>query len=332
MGVDDDVRALARSQQGCLTSTQAIRLGLTEEGLRHRVARGALVRIAPRVFVVGGKPIDDISLMVAAVLEAGGRSALSHGSAAAYWAFPGFQLRPIEVTRQRDGTFPDSTLATVHTTRILVERHLALVHGIHVTTPARTLFDLAPRLHPARLERLIDRAWSDGLVTIPLLERTLTELRARGRAGIAIMRQLIAARRDGLRPPESGLEARFQQLLAEDGQAPMERQVDVGADAWIGRVDFLDRKAKLIVEIDGDRFHGSLSDRRADEERTRKLEAAGWTVIRLTAFDVWHRPREVQDRVRRARRQSAAAVPAGKPRGPARGFPASSGRVRRAGS
>jgi very-short-patch-repair endonuclease len=260
------------------------------------------VRIAPRVLVLGGMPVDEMTRAVAAVLDAAGRAALSHSSAAAYWGLPGFRLDPLQVTRRRDGTFRTDAFATVHTSRVLLDSHLVLSDGIAVTTPARTLFDLAPHVHPQRLERLVDRCWSEGLVTVPLLERTLRELAQRGRPGIALMRDLITARRQELRPPESGLEARFQQLLAEDGQAPMERQVEVGGGAWIGRVDFLDHTARLIVEIDGDRFHGSLSDRRDDEQRTRELEAAGWRVLRFNSFDIWHRAAEVQRRVRLARR------------------------------
>ena len=55
------------------------------------------------------------------------------------------------------------------------------------------------------------------------------------------MGALLLKRPVGYRPPESGLEARFMQILADAGEPPLERQVDLGGHDWIGRVDFLDR-------------------------------------------------------------------------------------------
>ena len=46
-------------------------------------------------------------------------------------------------------------------------------------------------------------------------------------------------------------------------------------------VDFLARKAKLVVEVDGDAYHARRAA--ADAARERKLVRAGYTVVRVPA-------------------------------------------------
>ncbi len=302
MSIDNDLRALSRAQNCVFTTEQAHALGATESALRHRVAAGHLVRLAPRVFCLAGVPLSDEVLTTAAYLECGGTRALSTTCAGAHWGFAGFTRIPVQVTRLRDGVFPPVSLATVHTTRRLPDSHVVDLGVVRVTTPTRTLFDLAPLVTPGRLERLLDQAWARGLTSGTVLRRTLRELQGRGRPGIRVMRALIDDRGDDYRPPESGQESRFAQLLRDDGQPPMERQAELGDDAWIGRVDFVDRDAKVVVEIDSELHHSSISDRLADDRRRTALEASGWLVIRITQHELWHDPRAVQRRVRSARK------------------------------
>jgi very-short-patch-repair endonuclease len=302
MSLDRDLRALAARQRCVFTTGQAFELGATHSMLQSRTRSGMLVRLAPRLLALGGVPETDDLLCFAAWLEAGGRSAISHETAAAHWRFVGFRTRPVQLVRLRDGVFPPSSLGTVHTTRELPDTQIVEVDGLAITTPARTLFDLAPRVHPGRLERLLDRAWANRLVNWRILNRTFRELQRRGRSGIAVMRELLEARPADYRPPESNLEFRLRQLLRDDGQAELDRQVDLGDDRGpAGRVDFVDRQAKVVVEVQSDLYHTSISDRLADRTRCENLESAGWTVLLVEEFDLWHRSAEVQSRIRGAR-------------------------------
>jgi very-short-patch-repair endonuclease len=56
------------------------------------------------------------------------------------------------------------------------------------------------------------------------------------------------------------------------------RQVVVGASI----VDFMAPARKLIVEVDG-RYHGHIRRQRADARRDKRLERAGYRVLRLPA-------------------------------------------------
>ena len=100
------------------------------------------------------------------------------------------------------------------------------------------------------------------------------------------------------RPPDSGLESRFQQITSDAG-IEFRRQVDTGGDEqWIGRVDFLHTGRPFVVEIQSEAYHSSLVDQRSDEARLVALRAAGFTVVEITDTLVWTQPRAVVEKVR----------------------------------
>ncbi len=242
-----------------------------------------------------------------AVLDAGPGAVLSHRSAAALWELPGFRLSDLEVTSLRRGPRRDVRLATLHLTRVLPAQHVTTHDGIPVTTPARTIFDLAAVTHPFRVKRALETAWARHLLDGVRMAAVLDVLGKRGRKGTTVMRELLAERGPDYIPPDSGLESRFNDILVRDGQAPMQRQVHLGGDCWLGRVDFYDPAARLIVQIDSERYHSALIDRAADDAQTAAFEAAGFVVLRFTDFEVWYCAGEVAARVRRARTRRTGA-------------------------
>ncbi len=234
---------------------------------------------------------------MAAALDAGPGAAVSHETAAALWRLPGFLPGPLHVSRAVGRSGSMCSLATVHRTCHLPDGHLCTVQGVAVTTVARTIFDLAGVLHPGRTERAFDNALARGLTTVRAVREVVAVLSTRGRAGSAVMRQLLAARVDGYVAPESGLEARFLSIVQAAGLPLPVRQRDVGGEEWIGRVDFLYPDERLVVEIDSDLHHSTLSDEAADAIRDRALHEAGYRVVRIGEQLVWHRPQEVVRRV-----------------------------------
>jgi very-short-patch-repair endonuclease len=298
----DRIAARAASQHGVVTRQQLRESGVSHGAVVHLAASGRLEAIAESVFVVVGSPATWRRLAFAAVAEAKGRGVLSHHAAAALWALPGFAPMSVHVLAPRGAIDPRTLhLARLHTTRRLPAHHVVELDGIRVTSPVRTVFDLSGVLPLGRLARLLDDAWGLKLVKADSLYDTLEELRGRGRGRVAWMRMLIEERGRAYAAPESGLERRFRRLLANDGQPPMEYQVDLGGESWIARVDAVDRQARLVVQIDSDRFHLSFLDRRHDEQQDAALRALGWTVIRITESDLSRRPAWVVAVVRAAR-------------------------------
>lgn len=290
-----DFAALIAQQHGAFTQAQARATGVTREAELGRIRRGQWEALGGHVLAVCGAPRTWLQRLMAAVLDAGPRAVASHLAAARLWALPGFTGDDLTVTRPRDGTQRRSPLATVHEPVVLADHHVTARHGIPVTNPGRTLFDVAGVTHVRRLERAVDNAVAMRLTTYDQLWTLLGELRARGRPGIAAMRAVLADRPPtGVVAVESELEARFRSLLRRAGLPQPEWQVVVGSDGAVaGRVDALFRSAGLIVELDGRRFHSSPLDREADARRDLELTRTGRRVLRLTWDQVTRRPEAV---------------------------------------
>ena len=79
------------------------------------------------------------------------------------------------------------------------------------------------------------------------------------------MAQLI--RRAGLPPPQ-----------------PQFRVLDGGR--FVGRFDFAYPDAKLIIEVDGYRWHSGNQAWQRDRKRDNVLNRLGWTILRFTAEDL----------------------------------------------
>jgi very-short-patch-repair endonuclease len=301
MTLDDELRRLAERQHGLLAIDQLTGLGASKDQVFRRTRGRAWARITPNVIRLTGSPRTDEQRLLAAVLDAGPHAVLSHSSAAAWWGLPGFQHQPIHVTRPRGRTRRPSRLATVHEVLALLPQHLTVLRGIPVTRPSRVIFELAAQVHPQRAERACNNAWTKRLVTYRSLHAMLEDWAEHGRNGTTVMREMLEKRPPGDAPPASGLESRFEWILAAHGLEAMDRQVNLGGEEWLGRVDFKDRGFPLVVEILSETYHSALLDREADARRFAALDAAGFTVLSIWDTELWGEPRRVAGRVRAAR-------------------------------
>lgn len=297
--VDDRIHLLAERQHGVVARHQVVALGLTWQGWRRRVGGSHWERLSEHVMRRTGAPQTEMQRAVAGVLDAGPHGFLSHVSAAALWGHPAFRIDPVEVitTRERGRRTRASTLAVIHHPRHLPDPFSTVLHGVPVVRPALLLLQLTPRIHPDRLHRILDWFWSRRLLSGPSVAVELAPLLGRGRSGSKVMRELLDALPSDYVPPASNLESRVARILADHGLPRMRRQVDIGGGQWSGRVDFLAADRPLVLEVDSEMYHSALSDVAADTERQRRLEAAGFTVVRVDDHMVWHHPEEVAARV-----------------------------------
>lgn len=295
-----DVIRYLETQHGLVSAAQAGAAGLTPDAVRHLLQSGRWERAARGVYRLVGTPATWEQRLTAEVLAAGPSAAASHRSAAALLGIPGFERRGRpEVTTPRRRRHRTST-AIVHRWRPFPDHHLTIVDGVVTTRVARTLVDLAGVVKPARTERAVDNCLAAGTVTYRTLNATFLELAGRGRAGVGVMRKILAERDELYVAPESDLEAEFFSLLRDEGLELPVRQFDAGDGAgWVGRIDYAYRDRRRLLELDSRRHHSSLLDRRADRERDARLRAAGWPPVeRFTRDDVVHRRAETVARVR----------------------------------
>ncbi len=123
------------------------------------------------------------------------------------------------------------------------------------------------------------------------------------------MRQILEGWPPDYVPPASGLEARAIALLEEAGIFA-DRQVDLGGENWIGRVDLRIQGAPVVVEIDSVVHHSAPSDRERDRRRDEQLAELGLTVVRVTEEEVFMRPWVVPLHVGEAIARARESTPA----------------------
>jgi very-short-patch-repair endonuclease len=295
------VAALAATQHALVTFSQARSVGLSAKSIEVRLRSGAWERVYRRVYRMAGSPRTWDQALLAAVLAAGERAAISGEPAAAFWRVPGFPAGGVSVmlpVGMRTRQLPSELVHSCY----LPEHHVVRVRGIPVTTPARTAFDLARLVHAGKAERALDNMLALRLTTIDAVNTVFEELAEHGRNGTALMRELLEERGEGYIAPESEMEHRFLRDVVERFGLPTpRRQVTTIA----GRVDFLFDPGRLITELDGRRNHTAFLDREADAERDAKLAAQGLRVMRITWRRLTRRAAEVADDIRGALRAAA---------------------------
>lgn len=305
MSFDPIARQLAARQHALVAVHQLRDLGATESQVKWLRRSGGWEPVGRRALRLVGSPPTPGQGAMAAVFDASPAAILSHTSAAAWWGLPGFDLEPFHVTRARGITRRASPVTRIHEVVTLLPHHVKVFTGVPVSSPARVICEIAGMgLHPLKVARACDTAWAMALFNGATMHRTFHELAASGRNGIVMMREILADRPVDYMPPASGLERRFQAILADAGLKPMRRQVDVGGDDWVGRVDFLDADLPMLAEINSDRFHAALTDENADARRYAALDRAGFEVCVLWENVIWQDPRRVIADVRAARRRA----------------------------
>jgi very-short-patch-repair endonuclease len=167
------------------------------------------------------------------------------------------------------------------------------VQGIPITTPTRTVFDLATVLAPPDLERALARADKRGLAELATLWSLVARYPTRRGSGTLRTLLLSGGGRDLTR---SEAEERFLTLLK---RAELPRP-EVNASLGRYEVDFLWRTERLVVEVDGFAFHSSRSSFEDDRRRDAALAARAFRVVRVTWRQIVRRPEATVARLAQA--------------------------------
>lgn len=145
-------------------------------------------QVQPEVYAVGGA-LSEHAQWMAAVLTCGEGAVLSHSSAAALWGIAPSQRGPIEVTVPAPRQLKRRRVRVHRTCRLGGGKHRTRRRGIPVTTPVRTLLDLASIVSAERLERLVNEADKLDLVSPEDLRREVASHRRE--PGAAALRRLL---------------------------------------------------------------------------------------------------------------------------------------------
>jgi predicted transcriptional regulator of viral defense system len=167
------IAALAGRQHGVVSRAQLLRLGVTRHEIDDRRSSGRLHPIHRGVCAVGHRVLSREGEWVAAVLAGGKGAVLSHESAAALWELRARNGREIDVTVDKDAERPGIRFHRAQLDRSEFTQR----EGIPVTTPERTIIDIAATLTPTQLERAIRQAEYEQLTTLAALTSCLSSRR-----------------------------------------------------------------------------------------------------------------------------------------------------------
>jgi hypothetical protein len=160
-----------------------------------------------------------------------------------------------------------------------------------ITTPARTLFDMAAVLDIDTVEKAMEDAVLTGLVTCDRLIRVGERLAGPGHPGSSALMALLRDRDPDAKPTESPLEDELVQLLRRAGLPAPERQIPIRVPGHRGTV-FVDlgySPVKLALEADSRRWHGARGDVQRNSTKANLIVAAGWRALHFTRDDVRRR-------------------------------------------
>lgn len=283
--IDKSIGRLAGRQRGYVTRAQLLELGLGRRAVTYRVQTGRLIAVHTGVYAVGHAPLAAADRAYAAVLACGPGALLSHATAASLWGIDDRWRTPFEVivttARRRPGI--RTHRATVH--RKDIRRH----QGFRVTSPARTILDIAPRL----TDKALTRGINDLRIARRLKLEHLAELLARipNHPGGRCVRPLIET---AAGPTRSEFEDAFHAFTTRFGLP----RAEVNTRLAGYEVDALFASERLIVELDGYEVHGTKQAFESDRERDATTLAAGFRTIRITWARLKHEPEKEAERLR----------------------------------
>lgn len=263
-----------------LHRNQILATGVTGWDLTEFVYLGVVTRLWRGWYTTG----EAIALPDPRGVTRSMRVVVSHQSAAAWCGvdLPSAVDR-LHVTAPRNrGRRSDAAPGVRIHRRDLATDDVQRVRGIRVTTPNRTIADVARAVPLAEAVAVADGYLRKKLTTVASLTSYVEAL--------AGPRRPAAIRAAVLADPLSGsvFESITRVLLIEAGLPRPRTQYTIRGPnkQWIGRVDFAWPESRVVLECDGYEHHSSYDAFIRDRRRWSELTRAGWRVVVVSWRDV----------------------------------------------
>lgn len=300
--------ATAAAHGGPFTRPEAEAAGYSKDEIHHRVQCGRWIALRRGVYVerdflaecdAGGAEgaYRRHSVDAAATVLAVGDAVASHESALAIFRLSVAKVPDaVSVTRPRLASGRTRLAGVIIRRAALPPCQRVSWLGVPVTTPARTVADLARRLPFRHAVMVADTALHAGLTDRAELERVLADcVNWPGAARARKVVQFADAK------AESALESIARVVFAEQDLPAPEVQVRIVVrSGLIFRVDFLWRRFRTIAEADGLMKYSDPSALRDEKLRQEALADLGFEIVRFTWKQLHEDPAAVAARIRRA--------------------------------
>jgi hypothetical protein len=269
-------------------------MGFGRRAIVRRLEQGRLHELHRGVYVVGVRRISKRGRWMAAVLASGEGAVLSHRSAARLWRILPTAAEWIDVT------CPDKRVrreGIVNHRSHVPDDERMVVDGIPVTSPFRTIFDLAAVVGKRELERAWHEAEVQGLrdrVSLPMLLE-----RYPGRRGSRNLRALLESP-EPVGWTRNDFEEAFLALVDAYGLPRPRMNADLALRGRFFEIDALWEWQRVAVELDSRGVHGTKKRFESDRQRDRILLAEGWRTMRVTWRQLQEEPEELVTDLRSA--------------------------------
>ena len=272
---------LLGAQHGLITLEQSRASDLDTAQVRALVRSGRWVLVAPAVYSVADHRETWVRALWLAHLHAGPDSVISHEAAGRLRKFEEVPAQIVSLTGTRNRRHGPAGVRW-HRADDLLPEHYTYIDGLPVTTPLRTIFDLASVTHIASLRTLIAREITAGHLTVADLGAFLDTVRRRGKPGIAKLTRVLDELGPGRGLTNSELEQLLDDVIRRSGlPVPRPEYPLPGRGAVEGFVDRCWPEVRLIVEADGRRWHTRRGAMERDATRSLEAQAAGFDTTRL---------------------------------------------------
>jgi very-short-patch-repair endonuclease len=297
---DRAVAPLAGRQDNVLSREQLIFLGVGRSAIARRLENGRWQRLHRSVYLIGPAPPTPRAKARAAIFACGEGAVISHRTAGEMWGLmpPGGDVH-VTVPGRNPG---HRRGVRIHRVNNLFPDEIVVRDGVALTSPARTICDIAGTESRSDTERVLAEARVQRMVTNRQLESVI--VRAPTLKGSSVIRGLLRAESE-TGYTRSNAELRMKKLIRAAGLA----QPLINAPLLGFSADFLWPAEKLIVEVDGYRFHGHRSRFESDRRRDQRLVAAGYRVIHVTWIQLRDHPISVIASLAQALALAAPSTP-----------------------
>jgi very-short-patch-repair endonuclease len=273
------------AHHGVVSRTWLVASGYSPGRIRSLLESGRLVEVHRGVYQALSAARTHQQSMVGLVMMSGG--VISHGSAGQLWGFR--KLASIRLTHL---TIPVGRRlrlanAVVHTSSDLSDRDIVRrADGIVVTSPPRTVFDLAGYVSAADLESIVEQGLDRRLFTFTTLHAAGARLAKSGRRGSLRFNAVLGDRSAGQRPVASDYELRLARALERIGLPRFERQFPLRLPTGdLIHPDLADPTRRFLVEVDHTAWHAGEANA-YDRWRDRQVHLLGWHSERVSDRDI----------------------------------------------
>ncbi|BDZ47005.1 DUF559 domain-containing protein [Naasia aerilata] len=174
---------------------------------------------------------------------------------------------------------------------------IRLLDGMPVASPVETWCQLATMLTVDELIEVGDALLSKGTARRDEAAAAMSAaVQLDDRPCIGRLRDSWAEVRPGVRSPG---ETRLRLLLVRAGlpEPSLNERIYDRNGAFVAECDLVYRRARLVIEYEGDYHRTDVRTFRNDIVRRERLEDEAWTTVRVTADDLAQRPAETVSRI-----------------------------------